>query len=513
MTVSIGKQTRNSSISVCMPKSSRIRNDIALSWLWESLLTHQLESRLNCLLSDKEHLTNCYDVTTAFLCCPKFVEALNICLNAFNHNQYEILLKIDANLYGNIDKKLNPLENGQMQDRTLSKMEPRKKVKRKRSIRMRYKLKHFLNVKLRPWVSLPDIRWQTGSIESNYSWFNSLDSRRQSRTQLTKENLAMKNRCEEPLTNAKPMQSMINELQPISLLKCDNIKIHTDRRHAQHDRTLSTLTFNPIGAGENNLLPFMNSMRSFNMGASTSLLTKPSVSSAPSDFTLLFATNGAKIDKPYVDDTFNMDASTSPNPGSPKFLNDGCTMVPTRGQTLASYLQEAQQIRRNITDLERENAHFTLSDVIISAIEEIKCNQCDKQKQINNKQKHRHSCPKMKGWHQKQSSSTIDKNPPAIDDELSLIQSKMNICSNSTSETDLSHISTDSDLSQERYAGDLDHLKVKENFTKIHTQSLEFIWASFYRHFQSRHKVLTMVTIQRLLNGRTQLSRHYQLKE
>lgn len=512
MTVSIGKQTINSSISVCTPKSSRIRNDIALSWLWESLLTNQLESRLNCLLSDNEHLTNCYDVTTAFLCCPKFVEALNICLKAFKHNQYEILLNIDANLYGNIDKKQNPLENDKMQDTTSIKMEPRKKAKRKRSIRMRYKLKHFLNFKLRPWASLPDIRWQTGSIESSVSWFNSLDARRHNRTQLTKENLAIKNGCEDPVTKSKPMQSLINELQPISLLKCDTIKIHTDRRHAQHDRTLSTLTFNPIGTGESNLLPFMNSMRSFNMGASTSLLTKPSVSTAPSDFTLLFATNGAKIDKPYVDDTINVDASTSPNLGSPKYLNDGCTLVPTRGQTLASYLQEAQQIRRNITDLERENAHFTLSDVIISAIEEIKCNQCDKQKQINNKQKNHNSSSTIKLWHHKQSSSTIDKKPAAIDDELSLIQSKMNICSSSTSETDLSLISTDSDMSQERCAGDLDNFKVSILHSN-NTHTLLLIGPSFSRHFQFRHKVLTMVIIQHLLNGRTQLSRHYQLKE
>lgn len=467
MTVSIGKHSNNATANVCSPKSARIRNDTALLWLWDSLLTHQLESRLQCLLSDTEHLANCYDVTAAFLCCPKFVGALNICLDAFRQNQYEVLFKIDANLYGHKGQESVTMHESMAAS---TKSEPRKKVKRKRSIRMRYKLKHFLNSNLRPWASLPEIQWQTGSNDNQQSWSNSLDRRRALQTtQLTKENLAIKDRYEESTTSSKPTKAMststtINQLQPISLLKCDNIKIHTDRRHAQNDRTLSSLTFNPNTTAESNLLPFMNTMKNFNMAGatSTSMLNKSAVTSMSSDFTSLFATNGAKIDKSYVDDSFISDSNASPNQESPKYLNDGCTLVPVRGQTLAAYLQEAQQIRRNITDLERENAHFSLSDVIISAIEEIKCNLAEQKKQTNGKQKQRTSSNKIKTWHRRNSCSVIGDRAikHKATDELTKIQSKMNICSNSTSETDLSHISSDSDTSEAGSTDNLDRLKV-----------------------------------------------------
>lgn len=196
-------------------------------------------------------------------------------------------------------------------------------------------------------------------------------------------------------------------------------------------------------------------------GAAPPALDKPSMSSAPAEFSLLFATNGAKIDKSYLDDTFPHDATVSPDQTSPKYLNGGCTLVPTRGQTLAAYLQEAQQMRRHITDLERENAHFALSDVIISAIEEIKCNLNDKQKEAGSKPNKVRPIKsnKLRTWYRSNSLSIGDKATPTIGDELSLIQSRMNICSNSTSETDLSHISSDTDTSQAN-AGNLDRLKV-----------------------------------------------------
>lgn len=473
MTVSIGKQGNSAVVAVCTPKSSRIRNDTALLWLWESLLTSQLESRLRCLLSDNEHLTNCYDVTTAFLCCPKFVGALYICFDAFKLGQYENLLTIDTNLYAyreHVDQQ--PRDHDQMHDPLApTKPEPHKKVKRKRSIRLRYKLKHLLKLSLRPWASLPEIHWIAGPSDGQRSWANSWDTQCQPRSQLTLENLAIRNRRDEPAataaaavasTSQPPTQATINQLQPISLVKCDNIKIHTDRRHAQSDRSLSALTFGPASTAESNLVPFMSTMKGLNMaGAAPPALDKPSMSSAPAEFSLLFATNGAKIDKSYLDDTFPHDATVSPDQTSPKYLNGGCTLVPTRGQTLAAYLQEAQQMRRHITDLERENAHFALSDVIISAIEEIKCNLNDKQKEAGSKPNKVRPIKsnKLRTWYRSNSLSIGDKATPTIGDELSLIQSRMNICSNSTSETDLSHISSDTDTSQAN-AGNLDRLKV-----------------------------------------------------
>lgn len=65
------------------------------------------------------------------------------------------------------------------------------------------------------------------------------------------------------------------------------------------------------------------------------------------------------------------------------FIEDGGSSVqpmstryfprPTQGQSLASFLSSSQFTRAN-AELDRENAHFSISEAIISAIEQVKCN-------------------------------------------------------------------------------------------------------------------------------------------
>lgn len=45
---------------------------------------------------------------------------------------------------------------------------------------------------------------------------------------------------------------------------------------------------------------------------------------------------------------------------------------PTKGQSLLSFLTSSQFTRAN-AELDRENAHFSISEAIISALEQIKC--------------------------------------------------------------------------------------------------------------------------------------------
>lgn len=86
--------------------------------------------------------------------------------------------------------------------------------------------------------------------------------------------------------------------------------------------------------------------------------------SAPADFVNEFIPReGEKIQNRY---------------GKPTMVDFGqdCTPIgsqqrPKQGQSLTSFLQTAQFYRAN-TELERENAHFSVSEAMISAIEQIK---------------------------------------------------------------------------------------------------------------------------------------------
>lgn len=526
MTVSIGSQTLSSSSAskrIQPPKSSRIRSDKALMWIYENLLTHQLKTKLKCLLSDNEHLTNCYEVTLAFFGSKKFVEALNICLDAFDKKQYDILLQIDQNLYLSVineslkssaatvtimnvsdktssrkilkestefcdSKNTSKSSLKKCDDSLINLTNKSQAANRKcRNGRTRCKLKHCISLKLRKFVSLPDLSKDT-KLETRNTVVRSRSQTirvKSHRLKLTVENLMINDRQK---TNAHPVKNRsstpvrpeiqlndatstcaIEDLKPINLVKCDDIKIHTDRRGEISSNSLNDchVTAKSVGLIKSgNLLPYLNTSH----GSSTDSHSpgkKLTSNSAPGDFASFFAfhSNGAKIENRYHRSTLfdNIESSTS----SPLCNHDRCALIPNRGQSLTSYLQEAQRTRRNITDLERENAHFNLSDAIISAIEEIKCSRMERQKEkqikasTQTKKRKSHQRP-LKNWIVGD-DETCDKNNVNVtdtDDTSSFISEEVGTISRtSSSESDLSHISS-SDSSTTSDAGDLKRLKV-----------------------------------------------------
>lgn len=508
MTVSIGSQTLGSS-RIQPPKSSRIRSDKALMWLYENLLTHQLKIKLQCLLSDNEHLTNCYEVTLAFFGSQKFVEALYICLDSFDKKQYDILLQIDQNLYLSVineslknaaatpttmnDKSVNRKllkESSEFCDSKNASKSSLKKCddssksqatnRKCRSGRSRCKLKHSISLKLRKFVSLPDLTRDSKLEDRNIGRSQSQTIRIKSqRMKLTAENLAINDRKKTssiPGNHRNPTligtmhKYAIDDLKPINLVKCDDIKIHTDRRGELSNNSLNDYTNVPeksVGLiKSNNLLPYLNTSH----GSSTDSNSpgkKLTSNSAPGDFASFFAANGAKIENRYQRHTLfdNIESSTS----SPLCNHDQCALIPNRGQSLTSYLQEAQRTRRNITDLERENAHFNLSDAIISAIEEIKCSRMERQKEkqikasAQTKRRKSHQRP-LKNWILGDDENCDKNNVNITDDDTSSLLSEeiTTMSQTSSSESDLSHISS-SDSSTTSNAGDLKRLKVLLN--------------------------------------------------
>lgn len=545
MTVSIGSQNLSSSNAIRRvqpPKSSRIRNDKALMWLYENLLTHQLATKLRSLLSDNEHLTHCYEVT-AYFGSEKFVDAFYICLSAFDKHQYDILLQIDQTLYlsvineslaatsttsnsintarrndtNNSRQMLTSRSNGDFCDikssvssskkcdeptlsptnRSLLDSKSQTKTHRmNRNGRSRCKIKHSISLRLRRFVSLPDLR-QTSKSDVKLKTLTRSRSQllhsKSRRMKLTVENLALNDRRKTPgLQNSQTISAanhfdqqnaIVNDLHLINLVKCDDIKIYTDRRGDEPSSSLDPMPSKSVGlVRAGNLLPYLNtSHNSASTGESNSPGKKQTSNSAPGDFASFFAANGAKIENRYQQSTL-FDQIESGTSLSPLCNHDHCALIPNRGQSLTSYLQEAQRTRRNITDLERENAHFSLSDAIISAIEEIKCSRMErkKEKQVkaNAQQKKRKSHQRpLRNWNFREDESGDRRTNANNEDDESFMSESMTTISrsssSSSSDSDLTHISSSSsDSSTQSNAGDLKRLKVRKIYSNEHKLEL-----------------------------------------
>lgn len=160
-------------------------------------------------------------------------------------------------------------------------------------------------------------------------------------------------------------------------------------------------------------------------------------------------------------------------------------MQPTRGQSLASYLQALQMCRSNVTDLERENAHFDLSDAIISAIEQVKCIHRERLKEKKLKAVRRANRSswrrprRLKNW--VESTSNNLEADVLSESEMSL----SSMSSETTSDSELSHVSNNSVSSNNSNVGDLKYLQifsVSSHSINDHAAYAEWSEASFEAH-------------------------------
>ncbi|CAH1733236.1 unnamed protein product [Aphis gossypii] len=73
-------------------------------WIYKSLENHSLSEKLGLLLSDKDHLYKCYK-PEAFLCQKEYSDAALLCLRVVELNQPSLLLEINPKLYLNSSSK------------------------------------------------------------------------------------------------------------------------------------------------------------------------------------------------------------------------------------------------------------------------------------------------------------------------------------------------------------------------------------------------------------------------
>lgn len=204
---------------------------------------------------------------------------------------------------------------------------------------------------------------------------------------------------------------------------------------------------------------------------------KHQANSATGDFVNTFLPqDGEKIEKRYnhtaLQDVVN-DTETPLLISQLPVTAQTAKIQPTRGQSLTSYLQALQTHRTNATELERENAHFDLSDVIIAAIEQAKCLHSERLKDkqiraIRRLKKRANGRPRrLRNWF-----NESDNNEPRNSEKNELFNSDLSLSSTTSasselaSDSDVSHASnnsTPSVNSADRDAdagGDLKYLQI-----------------------------------------------------
>lgn len=402
---------------------SRIRKDKSLSWIYESLEGHQLPQKLKILISDTEHLENCYEVTS-FLRARAFPSALFVCLDAITKKQLKLLSQIDKSLLNptndrQINRHRRASSHPDYHSSNNSKITLTQEAKANKSAhgdvrkskssdkKLRKKTHSVLN---RPWRSLPNLQ-SVGShiVRPTRSRCQTISSQPiqipRKKTKLVAEALAslsgssITDRTVPSFSystkhNQIPSDSgssCATPIQPITLVKCDDIEIHFDYKFTplkegsgqttiEADRATNATksinsggsSFSPRSMDFLSCIPSPRNLLPLFSDKSPLVSEKPALGIVQSEIVNTFVPQqGEKIKNRYrtISEDGGFELSQPFNSG--KAPDNGVTLRPVLGQSLTSYLRAAQFTRAN-TELERENAHFSVSEAMIAAIEQVK---------------------------------------------------------------------------------------------------------------------------------------------
>lgn len=331
-----------------------LKIDKASIWLYRSLENHSLSQKLSWLLSDKKHLESCYQ-TQAFFCQEKYAEAVLICLRSVERNQPSLISEIDPCLFLS---KMNEQKYNKVHRRCSS--FPDNHYKSMQEFKYRKALpKLDLNVeivkspnklpgKLKPWNSMPNLSLQA---------------------QTSKEKLN-----ESRTMPSTPIINRYNVKQPF--FPPWKISMKTTRP-GNYKKTVKHVIINNCDIIEHTPLSqsckssaLENDLVNLSVGAlrgGKSQKTKLNTSRSIPDYGFLTTLSGEKDFRKQPKKTFIEDGGMSVLP-----MATGYFPRPIKGQTLTAFLTSSQFARSN-AELDRENAHFSVSEAVISAMEQIRC--------------------------------------------------------------------------------------------------------------------------------------------
>lgn len=335
-------------------------------WLINRIEKGKLTNLLSFLFSDTEHIKNCYE-PSAFIRQEDFQNALMTCILAIEYSQLSLLTKINPELYS--DDQLQMPGHRRASSHPIfssTQKSSMKKVSRSSSDCTKAKVD-----KARPWKSVPNLhhetfaaRRRTQTISSSESWklqkkvsFKSAVEASGSGVIPPEEDVPYFE-YRDSSARIKAMRNCLsdpNPKAPVRVLKVDDIKIHTDYRYSA-DYQKSPITSRPkVATKRLSMFSFLDQAAEASKLSSSSA---PTVSVSPTDvFFSIAAVPGDKMQ------------STSP---VVKSLEEPTRKRKSSRQNLAYFLQALNSGSRTKIDLDRENAHFLLSEAIIAASEQLK---------------------------------------------------------------------------------------------------------------------------------------------
>ncbi|XP_001655872.2 run domain Beclin-1-interacting and cysteine-rich domain-containing protein [Aedes aegypti] len=342
-----GLQFSNPAISLhvtrARPAATVVSEDKGLLWIFQCVQQRCLSKNLNWLVNDKEHMGQCYE-STAFLRDERYADAMMISFNALERGQPTLLSRIDPDLYAQEDntliggiKRSESHPNFLLKDANKAKQE-KSGLKRRQTIHHSNSRSNLRKEKIsKVSRSLPNI-----ALKDHY---HSTRKRPPDCPDGNKEN-------EVAEVIVPKFCYSGNESVPkpsLNVLNCDNIKIYTDS---------SSSSYQPEGA-----CPAKAPNKSMESSSSkTDLFSLAMLTGSPRILLNEFIPQyGEKISK------------TNDNKSVGSLLSE----IPSRplpGQSLTSYLKTVSISRTN-TELDRENAHFSLSEALIATFEQLKWNE------------------------------------------------------------------------------------------------------------------------------------------
>ncbi|XP_055605666.1 run domain Beclin-1-interacting and cysteine-rich domain-containing protein [Uranotaenia lowii] len=347
--VVVGLKFSNPAISLDLNRTELTvpNEEKGLLWIFQCVRQYCLSENINWLITDKEHMRNCYE-STAFLCDDRYVDAMMVCFNALERGQLALLSQIDPKLYARDKEDRNTI-------RTI--------IKRSESHPNLIMFKN--NNKLSTRTAK---RRQT--VHYTMTPRGKQSPHRQRKTSRSLPNLALNDNVQhmvkkQPSDNDCPDSNIPppalgkrvpsfnytdNSMpKPVPcILHCEDIKIYTEA---------------PSSSTHQNKSP--NKVVSTPQHTRLDLFSFAALTESPRIlFNDFIPQCGEKIIK----------ASDSKTVGS--VLND-LPSRPIPGQSLTSFLKTVYFSRTN-TELDRENAHFSLSEALIATFEQLKWNEGEK---------------------------------------------------------------------------------------------------------------------------------------
>lgn len=376
-------------------------------WLLENIQKAKLSNFLSFILSDTEHIKNCYD-SAAFIRSEAYQNALMLCILTLESNQPSHLSKIDKALY----EKKKPGHRRSISQPFIPTQAPRKSIlsltkKTSRTFDCCASNEKVKVTVVRRCKSFPNLSHDSLSKYDNTNRprsktiherninnkspnknHNNIDNKLNHANKKVsfKNDVAVEATEQVPffeyhdVTNSSPnsnndldRKNSKESIVPIHLVKVDDITIHTDVGYSS-DYSRSMPTISPISSESSSkmsLTPKRPSFFSFfdspliAAKVQTTELVEPSTSVSPSErFLTETVVSGEKLRSKSTIIPPNLLQDSSNSPGKKR---------KTSRQNLAQFIAILNCTRQKV-ELERENLHFHLSEAIISKCEEIKWN-------------------------------------------------------------------------------------------------------------------------------------------